>query len=433
MASEVGIGFLGLGTVGAAVARTLGTRAHYLQRRLGRTFTVRRALVRDMDRSRDVPFGRDLLTTNPDDVIASPDIDVIIEVMGGVEPASTYVARALSNGKHVITANKEMLASNGVALMRQAAAMNLDLYFEASVGGGLPLIGPFRQDLAANDIREVHAILNGTTNYILTQMSTGGSDYATALTEAQQLGYAEPDPTNDVEGHDAAYKITILAILAFEADVRPAQVYREGITKLGAADFRYAAELGYSIKLLAIAKERPEGIEVRVHPALVPRASLVGQVDGVYNVVRINGDLIGTALFIGRGAGPEPTSSAIVSDLIDLGHNLRAGAHARTPVLFENPVPVLPMSQVRSRYYLRLWVTDRPGVLARITAVCGEEEISIASIIQKEADRSAGQAEIVLLTHEAVEASMQNALTRIARLDVVASVASFIRIEDLPA
>ncbi|MBM4436936.1 MAG: homoserine dehydrogenase, partial [Actinobacteria bacterium] len=403
MAYAIGIGLLGLGTVGSAVARTLRLRAAYLERRLGRTLAIRRALVRDLTRLRDVPFGLEVLTTDPADAIEARDVDVVVEVMGGVEPAHQYLRRALDAGKHVVTANKEVIATHGVALMRHAAERNLDVYFEASVGGGLPLIGPFRQDLAANDVREMHAILNGTTNYILTQMAAGQGDYATALAEAQRLGYAEPDPTNDVEGHDSAYKLAILGMLAFESEIRPDQVYREGITKLASADFKYAAELGYAIKLLAIAKQRPEGIELRVHPALVGRDSVVGQVDGVYNVVRINGDLVGNALFIGRGAGPEPTSSAIVADLIDLGHNLRAGAHARVPVLIETQATALPMSAVRSRFYLRLWVTDRPGVLAKITAVCGEEQISIASIIQKEADVRAGQAEIVLLTHSAVE------------------------------
>ncbi len=430
-APELGLGFLGLGNVGSAVARALRARETYLREQLGFRLVARRALVRDLSKHRDAPLGADALTTDPDLILEAPDIDVVVELMGGVTPASAYLRRALVAGKHVVTANKEVMAAHGVELLELAAARNRDLYFEASVGGGIPLIGPFRQDLAANRIREVHAILNGTTNYILTRMTESDTDYASALREAQDLGYAEPDPTNDVRGHDAAFKLAILAMLAFRCRVSADAVYREGIDQLDGADFRYAAELGYSIKLLAIAKERPEGVEVRVHPALLQRDFLIAQVDGVFNAVRISGDLLGRSLFIGRGAGPEPTSSAIVADLIDLGHNIRAGSHNRIPVHVDRPVRPLPMDAVRSRYFLRIWAADRPGVLAQIGAVCGEEGISIASVIQKEVDSSAHRAELVLLTHDALEASMQTALARIRGLDAVAEVASFIRVEDL--
>ena len=431
MPREIGLGFLGLGTVGAAVARTLHQRRDYLQRQLGRSFAVRRALVRDSGKDRDVPFGPEILTPDPADVLDADDIEIVVELLGGVDPAHAYLRRAIEAGKHIVTANKEVMAAHGAELREQAAHRDLDLYFEASVGGGIPLIGPFRQDLMANEIGEVHAILNGTTNYILTEMAAGEKDYATALAEAQALGYAEPDPTNDVEGHDTASKLAILAALAFKCRIPVASVYREGITKLAAADFRYAAELGYSIKLLAIAKRRPAGVEVRVHPALVQTDFLIGQVDGVFNAVRIDGDLLGRALFVGRGAGPEPTSSAIVADLIDLGHNIAAGAHNRIPIMVDRSINPLPMDDVLSRHYLRLWVTDRPGVLAQIGAICGEEQISIASVLQKEVDEDARRAELVLLTREAVESSLRRAVARIAELDVVSEVASVIRVEDL--
>jgi homoserine dehydrogenase len=431
MPREIGIGLLGLGTVGAAVARTLHQRRDYLQRQLGRTFAVRRALVRNPGKARDIPFGPEILTTDAADILDADDIEIVVELLGGVDPAHAYLRRAIDAGKHIVTANKEVMAAHGAELREQAADRDLDLYFEASVGGGIPLIGPFRQDLMANEIREVHAILNGTTNYILTEMAAGEKDYATALAEAQALGYAEPDPTNDVEGHDAASKLAILAALAFKCRIPIAAVYREGITKLAAADFRYAAELGYAIKLLAIAKRRPAGVEVRVHPAFVQTDFLIGQVDGVFNAVRIDGDLLGRALFVGRGAGPEPTSSAIVADLIDLGHNIAAGSHNRIPIMVDGSIKPLPMDDVLSRHYLRLWVNDQPGVLAQIGAICGEEQISIASVLQKEVDEDARRAELVLLTREAVESSLRRAVARIGELDVVSEVASVIRVEDL--
>ena len=431
MTADIGLGFLGLGTVGSAVVRTLAQRADYLERQIGRSFQVRRALIRDPNRRRDVPLDARRLTVNVDDVLDDEAVDVVVELMGGVEPANTYIRRALQAGKHVVTANKEVMATHGIELLELATAQGRDLYFEASVGGGIPLIGTFRQDLAANHIREVHAIINGTTNYILTEMDVGGADFEDALTEAQRLGYAEPDPTNDIEGIDAAYKLVILASLAFNCPVSPRDVYREGITGISAADFRYAAELGYGIKLLAIAKRVPHGLEARVHPALIQRQVLLAQVDGVFNAVLLDGDLLGRAHFIGRGAGPEPTSSAIVADLIDLGHNIRHDVHGRIPMSLDGELSVLPMADVRSRYYFRLWVKDQPGVLARIGTVCGDHSISIASVIQKEVDENAGRAELVFLTHEAREAAVQRALTEIADLNVVAAVASMIRVEDL--
>ena len=431
MAAEIGLGFLGMGTVGSAVVRTVSERSAFLERQIGRSFQVRRALVRDPSRSRDVPLDADQFTVNVDDVIDDETVDVVVELMGGVEPANTYIRRALQAGKHVVTANKEVMATHGIELLELASAHGRDLYFEASVGGGIPVIGPFRQDLAANQIREVHAIINGTTNYILTEMAAGGVDFQTALADAQRLGYAEPDPTNDIEGIDAAYKLVILASLAFNCAVRPQDVYREGITRISAADFRYAAELGYSIKLLAVTKRTPRGLEARVHPALIQRQVLLAQVDGVLNAVLLDGDLLGRALFIGRGAGPEPTSSAIVADLIDLGHNIRRAVHGRIPMLLDGDLCVLPMAEVRSRYYFRLWVKDQPGVLARIGMICGDHAISIASVIQKEVDQNAGRAELVFLTHEAQEAAVQGALAEIAELEVVAAVASMIRVEDL--
>jgi homoserine dehydrogenase len=431
MAATIRLGLLGVGTVGSAVVRTLAERSTYLQQTTGRSFEVHRALVRDLTKPRDVPLQASAFTSDVNDVLLDDSIDVVVELIGEVEPANTYLRRAIKSGKHVVTANKEVMATHGVELLELAAEHDRDLYFEATVGGGIPLIGPFRQDLAANQIREVHAILNGTTNFILTQMAAGDSDYESALAEAQKLGYAEPSPENDVEGHDSACKLAILASLAFKSDIRSADVFREGITNVSPADFRHASDLGYSIKLLAIAKAEANEVEVRVHPTLVQKDFLLSQVDGVFNAVRLDGDLLGRAMFIGRGAGPEPTSSAIVADLIDLGHNIHRHEHNRIPISFSRATRVRPMAEVRSRYYFRVWVQDHPGVLAQIGTVCGEESVSIASVIQKEVDETAGRAELVFLTHEADECSAQQAIARIAELEVVAEVASCIRVENL--
>ena len=425
------MGLLGLGTVGVGVATVLQGKYKSLDRRLGRSIEITRVLVRDLNKDRAVSVPSALLTTRASDVIDSPDIDLVVEVLGGVDPAFDYVRRSLGNGKHVITANKELMAHHGLELLRIAQEHDRDLFFEASVGGGIPLIGPFRQDLAANEISEIHAIINGTTNYVLTRMADDGVDFDQALEEAKQKGYAEPDPTNDIDGNDSAYKLSILASLAYGGPVPPASVYKEGIRQLSNVDFDYAGELGYTIKLLAISKKDAEGIEVRVHPALVTRDYLLSQVSGVENAVRIKGDLLGHAVFAGRGAGPGPTSSAIVADLIDLVHNMNSGTHARIPARFEEDLVIKPMSQVFSRYYFRIWVVDRAGVLAKIGKVCAETGISIAAIVQKESDPATGTAEMVILTHAAMEADMQKAMAAIANLDVVESVATFLRVEDL--
>ena len=429
--SAIGVGLLGLGTIGSGVMKTLSEQSARLEKLLGREFVVRRVLVQDAMKTRSVEVDAGLLTTEAADVLEAADIDVVVELMGGIEPAREYMEAALRNGKHLVTANKDVMANHGIELLGLAGDMNLDLFFEASVGGGIPLIGPFRQDLAANEITEIHAIINGTTNYILTRMDQDGAAYETALREAQDLGYAEPDPTNDVEGHDAAYKLAILASLAFGMRVRPDEIYREGIGDLDAIDFVHARSLGYAIKLLAIGKAGPDGVEVRVHPTLVTRDFLLSQVSGVENAVRIRGDLLGHAVFAGRGAGPSPTASAIVADLIDLAHNLNAGVHARVPIRFDGDRQVKPVGDIRSRYYLRIWVADQPGVLAKIGRIFGDTGISIAGLDQKEVDSSQGAAELVILTHEAVEANMQDAVRQMKMLDVVNRIDAFLRVEDL--
>jgi homoserine dehydrogenase len=428
----LGVGLLGLGTVGSGVARVLATKAEALERRVGRPVRVRRVLVRDPSKERAVDPAAPLVT-DVDLVLDDPDVDVVVEVMGGEEPARTFILAAIERGKHVVTANKEVMAKHGPAILEAAARRGVTVAYEASVGGGIPLIGPFQLDLAANAICAVVGIVNGTTNYILTRMASSGAAFEAALAEAQALGYAEPDPTNDVEGWDAAYKLAILASLAFGAPVRPEQVHREGITAVSPRDFIHAADLspGYTVKLLAIARLVGGGIEARVHPTLVPRSSILGSVDGPFNAVQIEGDLIGTALFYGRGAGSEPTASAVIADLIALG---TSGGRGSPQIATAGRGPaVRAMSELQTRYFFRLLTLDRPGVMAAIATVLGDRGISLAGVVQKEsltfgADEPG--AEIVLTTHLAHEAAMQDALARIRELPVVKSIGALLRIHD---
>jgi homoserine dehydrogenase len=422
----LGVGLLGLGTVGTGVARVLQTKREALERRIGRPVEIVRVLVRDPAKERAVHLDAPLVT-DPLEVLDDPRVDVIVEVIGGEEPARGLILAAIERGKNVVTANKEVMAKHGQAILAAAAARGVTVAYEASVGGGIPLIGPFQLDLAANDIRGLVGIVNGTTNYILTRMAESGASFEDALREAQELGYAEPDPTNDVEAWDAAYKLAILASLAFGAPVLPDQIHREGITRLSRRDMLYAAELGYTVKLLAIARLVDGGVEARVHPALVHKGSILGSVDGSFNAVQVEGDLIGTALFYGRGAGSEPTASAVVADLIALGTGAGRGS-ART--LAEVAV-VRPMSQLRTRYFLRLLTLDRPGVMAAITTVLGDRGISLASVVQKESvalgDDVPG-AEIVLTTHLASEAALQDALATLRKMPMVKTVGNLLRV-----
>lgn len=439
------MGLIGLGVVGGGVARALLERRDYFARQVGASITVRRAAVRDITKPRTVDLPPGTLTTSVEDVINDPAIGIVVEVIGGEEPAGTYIRQALAAGKHVVTANKELMAKAGPELLAEAHSRGLDIMFEASVGGGIPLIAPLRRDLLANRITSIRAIINGTTNYILTSMANAGAaaealrkqgiepiaggGYDEALAAAQELGYAEPDPTNDVEGFDAAYKLAIMATLGFRTRVRPNQVYTEGITRLTARDFQYAQELGYVIKLLAIAERTDSGILARVAPAFIPHNEPLAKVDGVYNAVQIVGDLTGTVLFQGRGAGAEPTSSAVVADLLDLSHAIVLGTRERKYWGPEAETPVLGLEHLETRYYVRVTVSDRPGVLAQIAQTLGDHGVSIAAVNQKEADAGAQTAELVIMTHRAREGAMQAALRDIAALPVVAQVSSFLRVE----
>lgn len=419
---------MGIGVVGSGVARILHEKAGVYARQIGCPLELRRVLVRDTAKTRNFQVDPALLTTDAADLLDDPTIDLIIEVIGGEEPAYRYLRQALVNGKFVVTGNKEVMAKHGAELILLAREHNVDLLYEASVGGGIPIIAPLKRDLLANDILSVTAIINGTTNYILTSMSKAGAGFADALAEAQRLGYAEPDPTNDVEGVDATYKLAILAQLSFHMDVDPDDVYREGITRLTPKDFAYARELGYAIKLLAIAQKTGDAVELRVHPTLISADELLANVDGVLNAVQIEGDLMDRVLFQGPGAGSLPTTSAVVADALDAAVSISNKVYWPHSFRREAGLRAMPMSEVRSRYYLRMRVADRPGVLAQIAGALSDALISIASVIQKEAEGE-GAAEIVIMTHEAREADLQSALQSVERLNGVEGVQQILRVK----
>lgn len=426
----IGVGLIGLGVVGSGVASALLRRRDYFAAQVGRPLEVRRAAVRDLSKPRGVELPPGVLTNRVDDVINDPDVDIIVEVMGGEEPAGSFIEAAIRAGKHVVTANKELIAKRGPELLEEAHSRGLDIMFEASVGGGIPLIAPLRRDLLANDVRSIRAIINGTSNYILTRMAQEGADYTDALREAQELGYAESDPTNDVEGFDAAYKLAIMATLGFRTRVTPDQVYREGITHLQAKDFAYAAELGYVIKLIASAERMDGGIVARVAPAFVPIAAPLAKVDGVYNAVQIEGDLTGTVLFQGRGAGSGPTTSAVVADLLDLAHSVVVGSRERKYWRPEVEAPVVGPEELIARYYMRVNVRDEPGVLALIAQALGSHGVSIAAVTQKESDPAERSAELVVMTHLTPRKAITAALDEIKQLPVVLEVRQFLLVEE---
>jgi homoserine dehydrogenase len=412
--------------VGAAVVRTLLAKREIYSREVGAPLVVDCVVVKDPNKPRD-GIDPSLITTTASRAF-EPDVDIVVEMMGVEFPAVDYMAQGLMRQKYVVTANKEVMAKHGPRLLEIAHQNNVELLYEASVGGGIPIIAPLKRDLLANTITAVTAIINGTTNYILTAMSRDGADFNDALSRAQVLGYAEPDPTNDVEGEDARYKLSILASLAFHTKVERDDIYREGITKLTAKDFRYASELGYAIKLLAMASARPDGIQARVHPVFLPADAPLAKVDGVLNAVQVEGDLIGRVNFQGPGAG-FPTTSAVIADILEAARSITAG-RPPAPAPEQADSPILPISELTTRYYIRITVVDQPGVLAQISTVLGDAQISIASVIQKEADAASNTAELVIMTHEAREASMQDALKKVADLATVQEIGSFVRVEE---
>ena len=431
MKKSIGIGLTGLGVVGRQVVSTLLEKAELLSEQVGCPLVLRQLKLIEPDIAQARKMGLDpkLITTDDDQFLANPEIDIIVETIGGEEPALSYLERALAGGRHVVTANKEVIAKHGVRLLALAEQHGVGLHFEASVGGGIPLIAPFQDDLIANQIRGIYAIINGTTNYILTRMAKEGVDFAPALSKAQELGFAEANPVNDIEGIDASYKLAILASLAFRSQVRPQDVYREGISRLDSRDFQYAHELGFAIKLLAIAKQSNESIEVRVHPVFIPQDALLAKVEGVYNAVLVEGDLVGQVLFFGEGAGAQPTSSAVIADIVSAARDIGLGVSSRARWSLEPGKRVKPMSELETRYYLRLNVSDQAGVLAQISKILGDNLISISSVIQKWADSATQTAEIVIMTHPAKEAAMQKALAKLEHLAVVKEISNFVRVE----
>ena len=430
---SIGVGILGLGVIAGQVARVLSDKSDSLTAQVGCPLILRKVKVlpEDLNRPQVEEMGRHLFTTDDEEFFAEPGMDIVVEAIGGEHPALEYLERALADGKHVVTSNKEVIAKHGTELFDLAERNGVEIRCEASVGGGIPLISRFRYDLVANCIKGIYAIINGTTNYILTRMAREGADFSSVLAEAQRLGYAESNPENDVEGIDAAYKLAILASMAFHTRIRPESIYCEGISRLTSRDFRYAREFGYAIKLLAIAKENEGEVEVRVHPVFIPEGSLLANVDGVYNAVLVVGDLVDKVLFFGQGAGPLPTSSAVIADVVSAAREVLAGVGGGAGRDFSSGVTLRPMTDIDTRYYLRLNIDDRPGVLARIASVLGERNISISSAIQKVADKAAQTAEIVVITHPARESAMQSALDEMANLSGLREVSNFIRVEIL--
>jgi homoserine dehydrogenase len=433
MKKSIGIGLLGLGVVAGQVAKVLTDKADELAEMVGCPLVLRKikVLPQDLARPQAKKMSAQLFTTDDDEFFSEPDIDIVIEAIGGEKPALDYLRRALSSGKHVVTSNKEVIAKHGIELLALAHQHSVGLQYEASVGGGIPLVAPFKHDLVANNITAIFAIINGTTNYILTMMAKEGMDFASALKKAQQLGYAEAKPENDIEGIDANYKLAILASLAFQTQVRPQDIYREGISRLTNRDFRYAQELGFTIKLLAIAKQADKTIEARVHPVFIPQDSFLAKVDGVYNAVHVEGDLVGKVLFVGEGAGAKPTSSAVVADTVASARKIVLGIGSVSTWKEISGKKIKSMDDIETQYYIRLAAQDRPGVLAQIATVFGENKISIASAIQPESDEATKTAEIVIMTHPAQERAMQKALGELAKLEVVKEISNFIRVEDI--
>ena len=422
------IGLLGCGVVGSGTIRTLRESADAIERKLGVPLILRRVCVRDLNKPRAVELDPSLLTDRAADVLDDPEIDIVAELMGGTEPACSYILQALRSGKHVVTANKELVAKEGHQLLREAAARRLDCFFEGSVAGGIPIIRSLKVCLGANRILSVMGIVNGTTNYILTQMAETGKDFGVALAEAQAQGYAEADPTADVDAFDAVYKLAILASIAFHSRVPVDEIYREGIRGITGSDIAYARELGYVIKLLAIGRQRESGLELRVHPAMVRHSHPLAAVNDVFNAVLVNGSSVGDVMFYGRGAGSLPTGSSVAADILEVARGIRFGGSGRLSCTCFKDQRVLPAGEIESNHYVRIRTDDRPGVIAAVSTVFGRHQVSLESILQKQGNGS--EAEIVWITHRTQESRIRAALDEIAALEVVREIGSWIRVEE---
>lgn len=430
MDTAIRLGILGLGTVGTGVCRILQESAQHVATRAAGPLEIARVIARDLTKERAVHLSPELIDTNAERVIHDPTVPIIVELVGcpggSVEPARTWMLEALRLGKHVVTANKDVVAKAGPELLQTAKKHGGSLYFEAAVAGGIPIIKSMNEALVGNHIQTIMGIINGTTNYMLTKMSRENASFDEVLKEAQAHGYAEADPTSDVGGHDAAYKLAILASIAFESEVSVDSVYREGITRITPEDISNAKELGYVVKLLAIAKRLGDRIEARVHPTFIPQRHPLAAVNDAFNAVYVQGDAVGDLMFYGRGAGMMPTASAVVADIVDAAHNVRRGVRGR---LYVNGLhtPLLPISESVSRYYINTKVVDRPGVLAGITSAFGENSVSLESVIQK--GRKQDPVSLVFVTHEVQEANLTRALSRIEQLPDVREISNVIRVE----
>ncbi|WP_426304742.1 homoserine dehydrogenase [Acidovorax facilis] len=438
------VGLLGIGTVGSGVFNVLARNQDEISRRAGRGIEITMVADLDVERAKAV-VGADIQVVNDARaIIANPDIDIVIELIGGYGIARALVLEAIAAGKHVVTANKALLAVHGTEIFAAASAKGVMVAFEAAVAGGIPIIKALREGLTANRIQWIAGIINGTTNFILSEMRSKGLDFDVVLKEAQRLGYAEADPTFDIEGVDAAHKVTLMSAIAFGIPVQFDKAYVEGITKLGAADIKYAEQLGYRIKLLGITKRADKGIELRVHPSLVPSKRLIANVEGAMNAVVVQGDAVGTTLYYGKGAGSEPTASAVIADLVDIARLHTADPEHRVPHLaFQantladamGTLPVLPMSEVVTSYYLRLRVADQAGVLAKVTGLLAEAGVSIDAVLQREADEVGGegstQTDLIILTHDTREGTMDAVIAQMQALPTVLAPITRIRKEEL--
>ncbi len=438
--SPIRVGLLGIGTVGSGTFNVLKRNQEEIRRRAGRGIEITMVADLDVTRARAVVGDGVQVVDDARKVVASPDVDIVIELIGGYGIARQLVLEAIESGKHVVTANKALLAVHGTEIFAAAHRKGVMVAFEAAVAGGIPIIKALREGLTANSIQWIAGIINGTTNFILSEMRDKGLDFDVVLKEAQRLGYAEADPTFDIEGVDAAHKATIMSAIAFGIPVQFAKAHVEGITKLGAQDIKYAEQLGYRIKLLGITKRAANGIELRVHPCLVPAKRLIANVEGAMNAVMVQGDAVGTTLYYGKGAGSEPTASAVIADLVDIARLHTADPEHRVPHLAFQPdamsdLPVVPMSEVVTSYYLRLKVADKAGVLANVTGILAQANISIDAVLQREADEVGGegstQTDLIILTHECVEAGMNEALAQMQALPTVLAPITRIRKEEL--
>lgn len=425
------VGIIGFGTVGTGVIKILFQKQRELEEKIGFPIVIEKVADLDIKRERGITLPQNVIVTDSGEVIDSPSIDIVVELIGGIHPAKEFILRAIKNGKHVVTANKALLATEGHEIFKIAYENNIEIGFEAAVAGGIPIIKIVREALIGNKIQAIYGIINGTSNYILTKMTDERVDFSTALKEAQNLGYAEADPTLDIEGIDAAHKLTILASLAFGTQISFKDVYTEGISKITPLDIEFSSEFGYKIKLLAIAKQLDKKIELRVHPTMVPKGYLISNVNGVFNAVYVEGDAIGPSLYYGKGAGEMPTGSAVVSDIIDIARNIKKGAVNRlqsVTVSERADLTIKKMEDVQSNYYFRFSVIDKPGVLSKIAGILGGYGISIKSVIQK-GRKKEETVPLVMMTHEAVEKDVNQALKEIDKLDVVTGKTMFIRVE----